>query len=68
MWGIHGALALSCRCCAAGGVGIEAGEEVGAVHATQGRLDGMAVLGVVPEEILALGEFFFFAASGEHGL
>lgn len=50
------------------GAGVEAGEQVGAVHAAQCLLDGVPVLLVVPEEILSLGQFLLFGVCGEHRL
>ena len=51
-----------------GGAGIEPRNEVGAPDAAQALLDVAAFLGLVPEEVLALGELFAWRLGAEDGL
>ena len=54
--------------CRLGHAAIEFGDEVGASDALETLLDASALLGLVPEEILALGKFVALALSAEDGL
>ena len=47
---------------------VESWDEVGSSDAAEALFDVAALLGLVPEEVLALGEFVFRTFGGEDGL
>ena len=60
-----GTVVIACSCLALAVV--ELGNEIGAAYAAQCCLDGTPLLGLVPEEVLPLGEFFLLAAGTVDG-